>query len=227
RRGLGVGVPADEPQRRPLPLAGGPGDGLLGHRPHRPGFVVGPLAVPGRALALPAPEGPESRFGLRPVPFAPPGAAPAGTVLAGGVGRRPPPPIIGRAPARAGPTRSGAGRPRRPRPARAGATRSGTARPRPARPPFASGPRRGSGQATIRAPLGVARLAPAVAHWVSSSASEPAYVVRTRESPAEAGLSQVNPGGELLSQGAPPQVPSAQVGLTAVFEMGTGVSPPP
>ena len=38
---------------------------------------------------------------------------------------------------------------------------------------------------------------------------------------------QVNPGGDLLSQEAPPQVPSAQVGLTAVFDMGTGVSPPP
>ena len=49
----------------------------------------------------------------------------------------------------------------------------------------------------------------------------------TRKSPAEAGLLQVNPGGDLLSQGAPPQVPSAQAGLTAVFDMGTGVSPPP
>ena len=38
---------------------------------------------------------------------------------------------------------------------------------------------------------------------------------------------QVNPGGDLLSQEAPPQVPSALAGLTAVFDMGTGVSPPP
>ena len=62
--------------------------------------------------------------------------------------------------------------------------------------------------------------------------------LRTRKSPARrgfggvprkprAGLLQVNPGGDLLSQGAPPQVPSAQAGLTAVFDMGTGVSPPP
>ncbi len=36
-----------------------------------------------------------------------------------------------------------------------------------------------------------------------------------------------NPGGVLLSQGATPQVPSALAGLTAVFGMGTGVSPPP
>jgi hypothetical protein len=34
-------------------------------------------------------------------------------------------------------------------------------------------------------------------------------------------------GGDLLSQGVSPQVPSAQAGLTAVFGMGTGVTPPP
>ena len=33
-------------------------------------------------------------------------------------------------------------------------------------------------------------------------------------------------GGVLLSQGISPQVPSALVGLTAVFGMGTGVTPP-
>ncbi len=35
-----------------------------------------------------------------------------------------------------------------------------------------------------------------------------------------------NPGGDLLSQGAAPQVPSALAVFTAVFGMGTGVSPP-
>ena len=34
-------------------------------------------------------------------------------------------------------------------------------------------------------------------------------------------------GGVLLSQGVYPQVPSALAGLTAVFGMGTGVTPPP
>jgi hypothetical protein len=34
------------------------------------------------------------------------------------------------------------------------------------------------------------------------------------------------PGGVLLSQGVAPQVPSALVGLTSVFGMGTGVAPP-
>ena len=33
-------------------------------------------------------------------------------------------------------------------------------------------------------------------------------------------------GGDLLSQGVSPQVPSARVGLTSVFGMGTGVTPP-
>ena len=33
-------------------------------------------------------------------------------------------------------------------------------------------------------------------------------------------------GGDLLSQGASPQVPSALAGLTSVFGMGTGVTPP-
>ncbi len=35
------------------------------------------------------------------------------------------------------------------------------------------------------------------------------------------------PGGDLLSRPLTRQVPSAQEGLTAVFGMGTGVSPPP
>ena len=34
-------------------------------------------------------------------------------------------------------------------------------------------------------------------------------------------------GGVLLSQGVYSQVPSALVGLTSVFGMGTGVTPPP
>ena len=37
---------------------------------------------------------------------------------------------------------------------------------------------------------------------------------------------QIKSGGVLLSQGVYPQVPSALAGLTAVFGMGTGVSPP-
>ena len=36
-----------------------------------------------------------------------------------------------------------------------------------------------------------------------------------------------NPGGVLLSHRVTPAVPSALEVLTAVFEIGTGVSPPP
>ena len=44
--------------------------------------------------------------------------------------------------------------------------------------------------------------------------------------PAGTGLVTNSPGGVLLSQGVAPQVPSALVGLTSVFGMGTGVAPP-
>ena len=45
--------------------------------------------------------------------------------------------------------------------------------------------------------------------------------------PRGAGIIQKEPGGDLLSQENDLQVPSARAGLTAVFGMGTGVSPPP
>ena|SRR6266540_7109901 len=41
----------------------------------------------------------------------------------------------------------------------------------------------------------------------------------------EAGLFSIIPGGDLLSHIASHAVPSAQRGLTSVFEMGTGVTP--
>jgi hypothetical protein len=39
-------------------------------------------------------------------------------------------------------------------------------------------------------------------------------------------LPRAKSGGDLLSQGDYPQVPSALAGLTSVFGMGTGVAPP-
>lgn len=42
----------------------------------------------------------------------------------------------------------------------------------------------------------------------------------------ERGFVSKKSGSDLLSQEVYLQVPSAQAGLTAVFEMGTGVSPP-
>ena len=41
------------------------------------------------------------------------------------------------------------------------------------------------------------------------------------------GNRQKNSGSDLLSQGNFPLVPSAQAGLTSVFEKGTGVTLPP
>src|SRR5207237_3110638 len=47
-----------------------------------------------------------------------------------------------------------------------------------------------------------------------------------REEAPEGASSEKKSGGDLLSQGASPQVPSALAGLTSVFGMGTGVTPP-
>ena len=46
-----------------------------------------------------------------------------------------------------------------------------------------------------------------------------------REPPFRAAQSSCETGGDLLSQGESAQVPSAQLDLTSVFEMGTGVTP--
>ena len=50
---------------------------------------------------------------------------------------------------------------------------------------------------------------------------------RTRKGPPKGSFSYEKSGGVLLSQGVSSQVPSALVGLTSVFGMGTGVTPPP
>src|SRR5579875_1895485 len=77
-------------------------------------------------------------------------------------------------------------------------------------PPPLRGAPPGQLRERTRAPL---QPLPGRAGWpATSAASHPA---------------EENPGGVLLSQGASPQVPSALAGLTAVFGMGTGVSPPP
>jgi hypothetical protein len=46
-------------------------------------------------------------------------------------------------------------------------------------------------------------------------------------SKVEQGLLYCDPGGDLLSHAVAHAVPSALEGLTSVFGMGTGVSPPP
>ena len=54
-----------------------------------------------------------------------------------------------------------------------------------------------------------------------------ATVPKTTNAPRFRGAFESNySGDDLLSQGISPQVPSAQAGLTSVFGMGTGVTPP-
>ncbi len=55
---------------------------------------------------------------------------------------------------------------------------------------------------------------------------EPPHRRRDEGAPMTMPLRSRNPGGDLLSQGAAPQVPSARAVFTSVFGMGTGVSPP-
>jgi len=55
---------------------------------------------------------------------------------------------------------------------------------------------------------------------------EPAKDQITQKGPLRVPFVYIRPGDVLLSRGVAPQVPSALAGLTAVFGMGTGVSPP-
>ena len=50
---------------------------------------------------------------------------------------------------------------------------------------------------------------------------------RTLTDSVAGSFSNEKSGGVLLSRGVSSQVPSALVGLTSVFGMGTGVTPPP
>ena len=74
----------------------------------------------------------------------------------------------------------------------------------------------------------------ALPHWaypdtmsVSLAVDAGAKDARTAERPRPSSISGVRktPGSDLLSHGVTPAVPSAVEGLTAVFGMGTGVSP--
>jgi hypothetical protein len=106
--------------------------------------------------------------------------------------------------------------------------------PKPPRPERALGLRRG-----FAPPAGVDR--PAWRAFPSRRPRSPvglvmkgAYRWSRREKSARprtpsrlrSGRSRENPGGDLLSRGVSPQVPSARAVFTAVFGMGTGVSPP-
>ncbi len=176
-------------------------------------------AAPGRRCVRSAsdPRPRRARAGLA-VPARPPRAGLPGR------GRRRPaagfraddPPAAGlRAvgPARGLPRRR-AERPASPRPGRA--RRSGAPLPR-----FWLSPLRG--RRSVKVCLFVVRGAPAYRTQVGRGRPVPR---RDEGAPVWMPLRTRNPGGDLLSQGAAPQVPSARAVFTSVFGMGTGVSPP-
>jgi hypothetical protein len=54
------------------------------------------------------------------------------------------------------------------------------------------------------------------------------HAAKTRDTPTNGGgILEVDCGGDLLSQGIYPRVPSALLSLTSVFGMGTGVTSMP
>src|SRR5437763_2701707 len=69
---------------------------------------------------------------------------------------------------------------------------------------------------------------PGARRWLRSGGlGMPSTLPRTRREPRiDRGSRENYSGDDLLSQGESPQVPSALAGLTSVFGMGTGVTPP-
>ena len=98
----------------------------------------------------------------------------------------------------------------------------------PARSRHAGAPTRlGQAQPRVAALLRTSprpSVIPSFSHSVSRAPAVPAR--HERGGTVERPLVQRNPGGDLLSQGVSPQVPSARAVFTSVFGMGTGVSPP-
>ena len=83
----------------------------------------------------------------------------------------------------------------------------------------------------VAAPFALGLMAPgSITQWWAAAVSDRQFMVGSRmnEGPPTVvgGPSTFMPGGDLLSQGVAPQVPSALAGFTSVFGMGTGGSPP-
>ena len=106
----------------------------------------------------------------------------------------------------------------------------GSHRP-PSRPEPSTCPTPGAGSGAVALPIGRGRLAdpPGAGHGTAKAAWAPRVPPKTTKRPRRTGGAPptAKSGGVLLSQGVYPQVPSALAGLTAVFGMGTGVTPPP
>ena len=189
--------------------------------PERPGSArpSRPVRASGRPRPAPEPRDPLERGAGRPLAVAPRDSVAPRLLVPRRSGRPPvrappdlvPPDLV--APDRAPPARASG----RPRPPLGG-------RPAPLLP-------RESGLPEVRG--GLSRAASRRGGRGGSSTTGPVVGVRhaTRErddARLERRASSIErTGGVLLSQGVYPQVPSARAGLTAVFGMGTGVSPPP
>ena len=215
-----------EPARRPAVAGGDRSRWRAGHRPPQPWPAVARRA--GRAGRRAPPTGPGSGWGVdrRHPPRPAPAGAHRSTDRFGGPHRWPGPDR--RRPMGAcAPHRSFHDARRRPSPTSLRASAAPRCAPstRPSlrcRPcPALPVPRRGRG-AGAGGPGPVARA--------RGTLRFPGRHVRQRtrnakKPPPRRGL-QKKSGGDLLSQGVPPQVPSALAGLTSVFGMGTGVTPP-
>ncbi len=217
------------PDRRSAPRRRSPSDRPLSSR---------------RPPAAPRPAGPEPsrRHGSRPA-----AGRPALSSLRGG--RRSPPLFV---PSRSAPFRRSRGRPsrfpsicdapRRATPPQVRAWDPAWSRPRALRASRgrrrASAPRRDLRSASSGSSSGLRSegRAGTAAAYPATAPPQPGHTGEPRsEGPVDAseppargrGFAQARSGGDLLSQGISPQVPSALEGLTSVFGMGTGVTPPP
>ena len=128
-------------------------------------------------------------------------------------------------------------RPRRP----AGPVPAGAPGPRPRTIPWTSGPAAAAAARTApEPPAGDGREGPDDEDELGGAMRRARVLTRgprletgvaapgqnDEKTPPKRGLSDEKSGGVLLSQGVSPQVPSALAGLTSVFGMGTGVTPP-
>jgi hypothetical protein len=77
----------------------------------------------------------------------------------------------------------------------------------------------------VHGPSPAQTIAPKSAYPIMVHTREKGPAKRARAWPGPS--CSMNSGDVLLSQGVSPQVPSALAGLTSVFGMGTGVTPPP
>ncbi len=121
-------------------------------------------------------------------------------------------------------TPGGAARARARGPAAGAACAAAAGAARAGRATTAGAPSAGARTGTSRTAWGCGHRGTSV-HGCVRAPDGPGPGRKREETPAEAGASPEKSGGVLLSRGVSSQVPSALVGLTSVFGMGTGVTP--